>query len=467
MYKSIKRIVLFAIATLCIGYSAAAQIKVADENYGEVLTGTKKYYERDVSFDKLFRQMTPREHHGSMMAYPTYSDTKYSMLGDTVYVYKTIQALNILATSSLIPQGYYEITGYIFCTENADSILSSYGLTHNKIYNSDKYNYGKRTIKSLKQDLLRDDFKNLSYYLMYIVLTQIDSNGKEPVRVFLNAQRLPENYTYDWDKYHSLDYPRASENSDYGWHNFIYLRFYNEIKEQFLGKEVYLTHSYHRMVVDKCDCNVDIDDRCDDAIVYDNIKKDMLKLLDEKYLVKDVILHQGRICCILHGEKTGSFAVYTPIIDYTFMYYNPKAYPECGTCFEHTGTPYPTSDIPYLVTTQRYPNFVAGYKIFRVADWQKMNQRKQQKQQAKKRQESANKQAEKSVLITKYGSEYGELVANKQVALDMTKEMCRDAWGKPMNTYRTTTKYGQTEVWCYNYKTRVYFHNGKVIQIDD
>ena len=49
----------------------------------------------------------------------------------------------------------------------------------------------------------------------------------------------------------------------------------------------------------------------------------------------------------------------------------------------------------------------------------------------------------------------------------MTKEMVKDSWGRPMNTYRTTTKFGQSEVWCYNYKTRVYFYNGKVVQIDD
>ena len=70
-------------------------------------------------------------------------------------------------------------------------------------------------------------------------------------------------------------------------------------------------------------------------------------------------------------------------------------------------------------------------------------------------------------MIAKYGTEYGTLVGNHQIAINMTKEMCRDAWGNPMNKYRTTTSFGQSEVWCYNYKTRVYFYNGKVVQIDD
>lgn len=53
------------------------------------------------------------------------------------------------------------------------------------------------------------------------------------------------------------------------------------------------------------------------------------------------------------------------------------------------------------------------------------------------------------------------------MAIGMTKEMCKDAWGTPINKYRTTTAGSVTEVWCYNYKTRIYFVNGKVQQIDD
>lgn len=469
MNKSIKSIVLFAIVSLGIVYSANAQIKVVGEDYGTELTGSKNYYGRDVNFDKLFRQMTPRKHHGAMMAYPSKYDLTYSMLGDTVYVYKTIPSSGILATGSSIPQGYYEITGYIFCKENADSILSSYGLTHDHIYS-----YNEKTIKSLKQDLLKDNFNSLSDYMMYIVLTQIDSKGEEPIRVFLNAYKLPEYYRYNnSDKvptFDAYDYPEALDYPEYGWHNFIYLRYYNEIKEQFLGKEVYLAHqsgngATHRMLIDKCDANYE-SYRCNDAIGFDNIKNEQLKLLDKKYVVKDVILHQGRVCCVLQGEQTGTFAVYTAIIGYAYTTFDISSYPEGFTKLYREST-YPAYDVPFILTTQRYPNFIEGFKIVRVADWQKMKQREQQKLKAKKRQETANKIATKSAFITKYGAKFGELVANKQAALDMTKEMVKDAWGRPMNTYRTTTKFGQSEVWCYNYKTRIYFYDGKVVMIDD
>ena len=89
--------------------------------------------------------------------------------------------------------------------------------------------------------------------------------------------------------------------------------------------------------------------------------------------------------------------------------------------------------------------------------------RQQQEQQEKANREAAHKQQ----MLAKYGSQFGELVSNKQIALGMTKDMCRDAWGNPMNIYRTTTSFGQSEVWCYNYKTMIYFFEGKVVQIDD
>ena len=97
-------------------------------------------------------------------------------------------------------------------------------------------------------------------------------------------------------------------------------------------------------------------------------------------------------------------------------------------------------------------------------------QQEQERKNKELQQNRAKKQQEANFsnqMITKYGEEYGSIVGKKQVSIGMTKDMVKDAWGRPMNTYRTTTKYGQSEVWCYNYKTRAYFNNGKVVQIDD
>ena len=101
--------------------------------------------------------------------------------------------------------------------------------------------------------------------------------------------------------------------------------------------------------------------------------------------------------------------------------------------------------------------------VNRLAEENALKKRKQEHQQRKAQEQMEFRQR----MIAKYGDEKGDIIADKQIATGMTTEMVRDAWGRPLNTYRSTTKYGQSEVWCYNYKTRVYFYNGKVVRIDD
>lgn len=70
-------------------------------------------------------------------------------------------------------------------------------------------------------------------------------------------------------------------------------------------------------------------------------------------------------------------------------------------------------------------------------------------------------------LVATYGEEYGNLIADRKVAIGMTEEMCRKAWGRPHDKYNTTTKWGVSSVWVYNYKTSLYFYNGELKQIDN
>ena len=70
-------------------------------------------------------------------------------------------------------------------------------------------------------------------------------------------------------------------------------------------------------------------------------------------------------------------------------------------------------------------------------------------------------------LVAMYGEEYGNLIADRKVAIGMTEEMCRKAWGRPHDIYNTTTKWGVSSVWVYNYKTYLYFYNGELKQIDN
>ena len=72
----------------------------------------------------------------------------------------------------------------------------------------------------------------------------------------------------------------------------------------------------------------------------------------------------------------------------------------------------------------------------------------------------------KKRLIAKYGKYWGKLVAERQLEIGMTKQMCRDSWGEPESISRISTKYGNYEQW--NYLTiYVYFENGKISAIQD
>ena len=99
----------------------------------------------------------------------------------------------------------------------------------------------------------------------------------------------------------------------------------------------------------------------------------------------------------------------------------------------------------------------------KLAEENALKKRNQEYQLRKKQEQTEFRK----LMISKYGYEKGEIIADKQIAIGMTAEMVRDAWGRPLNTYRTTTSNGLSEVWCYNYKTRVYFFDGKVVRIDN
>lgn len=73
---------------------------------------------------------------------------------------------------------------------------------------------------------------------------------------------------------------------------------------------------------------------------------------------------------------------------------------------------------------------------------------------------------QKKRMIAKYGKYWGRLVAEGQLEIGMTKQMCRDSWGDPESINRTSTRYGNHEQWVYS-TIYVYFDNGKISAIQD
>lgn len=422
-----KKILLGLVFILFCGYITNAQIKVVGDDYKDSLSGAKNYYDMDIVFDSLFPHLSPLEHRYEME--PTLWDNRFeNMLGDTVFIsdaisnaYKSTNGGQLFDHKETIPNGYYIIQGYVFGKEN----MAELGM---KLYN-------RYSIHDLKKMILENELSNegISYYLECVLLAPIDTIDKKDV-----VYAIKYNY--------------------YVWKNILCLRFYNEAK-RFIGKRVY----GFRYATSRYDDEWEM--KTLGTLVHDDVREESLKLHDEEFNVKDVVFKDGRFFLILQGEKTGTFAKTIKKIKTKYR-------------IDPNGKDLECPDIPCLCTYDEdfAPDnigFVVGVSDYQLLkkcfDRQKqIDKSKKRQQELQRKQEQEKKKIDfRNSMISKYGVEQGSLVGNRQVRIGMTKEMCRDAWGSPINTYRTTTSYGQSEVWCYNYKTRVYFYNGKVVQIDD
>lgn len=481
---------LFLIVLLYVGNIANAQIKVVGDDYSQSLSA-KDYYSQDVGFETYFPHVDPKVYFGYMSINP---ETTISLIGDTVWLGVPNGGNNgdpwtfaackgkLLDT---IPSGYYVISGYIFGWENANDIF------HIKAENSDWHSFPRGRIgytESLKHTILdnptpdeMDRRKIVDKYLAYMKLTSIDTT-EDIIEAYYIPSDLDEHGTYYFRPYHNL----------------ISLRFYNEIKNGLLNKDVILVstrgdlkdRTVNILIEDYMNMKYQIEDVVQNGeIIEDDMTSLSVQLQDSIFVVKDIVMKvYGRgdfhdplkigMYCILYGEKTGSFARKVQYSSYKY-YYSATAHGKyySGTS-QFNNMPFTSKrgwdghlSIVPIESLQKAASIFADSIATRVKI-DAMNSAEQERIRKKNelywkqlKEQEASKHHEK--MVTKYGAKYGELVTKKQVAIGMTKEMCSDAWGRPLNTYRTTTTFGQSEVWCYNYKTRIYFYNGKVVQIDN
>lgn len=495
--------ILFIALLIVIGKSTTnAQIKVVGEEYSTTLSAAKSYYEQDVEFEKIF----PKAYLGSgynvidmgINCTEPYNSIKMTIpinlncLGDTLWNYSNLVCpqyglgdrmnswgFGIVTDGEKkdviweIPAGYYTISGYIIGKENLIELLSMHfsdedttRILHSydngrTVFRNKYYGIGTTpSIKLLKKQLLTQDFKYLpDGYIAYVKLSSVDT---------INNKRI--------------DYyaPRLS--------NLFNIKFYNEIRKQFLNQEIILVRGEQI----EFDCKEgeayhvkqDIIDQ--GTIMSDAITNEKIKLADRVFTVEDVVVKLKKerdpyLYVIVRGESTGSFAIQPKSIEYEYYV------TEFDTIRDGRRHPnYTNYGYPNLKLEAGYMNKINTIKkndYFKI--WQhvtdsvaiiqketkqkKLNEEKQ-RLSYKREQELKDKQRKEKFqnsMIAKYGMENGQLIGNRRIKIGMTQEMCRDAWGKPINTYRTTTKYGQREVWCYNYKTRVYFFDGKIVQIDN
>lgn len=92
-----------------------------------------------------------------------------------------------------------------------------------------------------------------------------------------------------------------------------------------------------------------------------------------------------------------------------------------------------------------------------------------QKQEKLKGEESERilKDKLKTECISLFGQYNGELIALGKVRINMTKDMCKYAWGVPLWTNKTTTEYGIYEDWYYWLGYSLHFENGLLKRIEE
>lgn len=243
--------------------------------------------------------------------------------------------------------------------------------------------------------------------------------------------------------------------------------FYN-ICEQLKGKELAVyTESSENYIADYL-TQTPIKNEMNMMDLWDNIGLYHLEL-DKCFtspliyvLCKDVIVTDGAVCLILeHNKSTFSIKVQSRNefkIDARVIDVKPL-YMFRGISKINKSRP---SDCDVEICTKETIENIKKYHAMH---------RKVEEGQAKKQYEDTQKilsnilKERKITYISKYGQTFGEAVAEGKVMIGMTQEMCMDAWGYPTDRFQTTTSGATTSTWMYNYKTYLYFTNGKLVKI--
>lgn len=163
------------------------------------------------------------------------------------------------------------------------------------------------------------------------------------------------------------------------------------------------------------------------------------------YTCKDVVIYKEKVTAVFESSNGDTFAL--PLSGHLegnkyINLYNTSC-----------------NDRDFAIVPEK--NFIEEEKRHKLA--QEIEEYDRLKREKAKKEEEERRRKE---LIAKYGEVDGNHVADHKVAIGMTKEMCEDAWGKRHETYTTIRAGVTTDLWVYDYKTNLYFVNGKLTQIE-
>ena len=524
--KMIIKLVIFLIIAFVVHGSVNGQIKVVGDDYAEQMTGAKQYYDNDFSFDTIFPKANFIEivgHQDAWIEYDSYLSYQidwnhFNMIGDTVYIPEDISfvenipsrgydndlqeivpysahnysesfAIKVDGDSEIcvdtLPKGYYVITGYVFCEGN--SVFNKY-----RKIQRDPYLEKISISTGLSEYYIKINGKKYSHD--YQLRRGTDEEYMKRVKECLVEAKLEYRGNCLRYDYIVLTSVNKSDGYDYVYYcrNLIDIRpfrveFYTEFVKHFLGKEVFLK-KYSDGFDKRGPFQKEVYNRGkkikNGDVVQDALRGEKFKIADSLFVVKDLVLNkkQGEskyhVFCILEGKSSGSFSI---PMEYLFYYSggDDKPIKEVNQTYIPYGISFSSGyERIYNVMVMYIPedyDLVLAMDKKRDEDRKLFNQKKEEQRQKEIEQANLERKKERERIanefeqrmIAKYGVENGKLVSKHQLSIGMTQEMCMDSWGYPMNKYRTTTAGSVTEVWCYNYKTRIYFVNGKVQQIDD
>ncbi len=442
---------------ICIAQlvGAYAQIKMADAAYKEQMTASKTINE-PLSLDNNFYTYNGTYRNG-------YDNT--NIVGDTLYtngadiycyvvnhtekVVKSLDRTTNKFQAKPIPQGYYRVTG-IFIGADAGGIDMV-----NELYALIDSGYKTNFTQSRKEWIERMP-------IYYEKMSKINESLHNAISRGEKCY-LPQVIDY---RLESLDSSRVYyiNINQYNRHHFLPVKFYNFICNELKDKNVYLYNTHWQKGLG--------------MKITDDLTKETIFLKDSLFHCVDIVLNDGLdVCCVLEGEKTGKFAIEVGDLkegtNRGFSYFitpsgkitiwRPPHHMIKGTdnLIRNRFFDAPTGKEMIIIKVDDLNAIYAETKRHKALT---AAQRKltAEKQNAERKAREAKRKQE---LRTRYGNEFGNLIANSKVALGMTPEMCRQAWGTPLQMFNTIDATGKYTVWKYNFKTCIYFYNGKVIKI--
>lgn len=462
-----RRISFTFFASLYCSLWLDAQIKVADDSYKEKMSASN-YISEPIKIDNCFEA-----YDGTFILNKENGFYFYkNIVGDTLYtngltprcILVDHESKNIggfAADKIDIVKGYYVVSGIYTKNQVIDelrSLLQNDYVLRKSWYNDperhfqeyfgeDRSNEIKEKIEEIRLEKTKCDLKILGNY--YVALKSNEHN--------------------------SYYFIPVSSYSDSELKCFVPVRYYNFLCKELKDKDVFLTYDTNFYEVET------YKRRMTDALTGVTIfQKDTL------FHCCDIVVNdKNGVCCVLEGKNTGKFAVYVTgkheaygsDAFFDFCY---RGNPSKPSIFFKTGqkragslvwekyyyvrsTPSDTYPIKFLLKVDDVNKMLVDSKKVASLSTVQRNQAAARIKASK----FSGKSPKKQDLITLFGQTNGNLVANNKVALGMSFEMCRLAWGTPLKIYNSVDASGKYTIWVYNFDTLIYFKDDKVVRMQN